>query len=160
MTASVYRSLDRRFGIALPAPILGAMTAECARRQGIETGGILAGRYDEKLRLARIALATAPPPDSTGGHAWFRRGTTGLNRLIAQLWRGGDYYLGEWHYHPSGAPVPSGQDIDQMRVIAADSRYACPEPVLVICGGNGKALSLSAHVWAKDALIPLLATER
>jgi proteasome lid subunit RPN8/RPN11 len=155
MTVSLYRSMDMRFGIALPSTVLGAMTVECARRLDVETGGILAGRYDVELRLAKIALATAPPPDSKGGHAWFRRGTAGLKTLITQLWQAGEYYLGEWHFHPGAAPAPSGQDADQMRAIAGDPRYACPEPVLVICGGHANTPLISAHVWAKGSLVPL-----
>ncbi|MEW5993083.1 MAG: Mov34/MPN/PAD-1 family protein [Candidatus Zixiibacteriota bacterium] len=132
------------------------MLAECSRRGTVETGGILAGRYDAQLRIANVAIATAPPPDSRSGHAWFRRGTAGLQSLLEQLWRTGDYYLGEWHYHPGGAPTPSRQDIDQMRAIASDRRYACPEPVLVICGGSAPSFDHAAYVWERGNLISLV----
>lgn len=132
------------------------MTQECARRLGIETGGILAGRYDKDLRLAKVSIATAPPPDSAGGHAWFKRGTAGLKRLLDQLWSVGDYYLGEWHFHPGGAPSPSGQDIEQLRIIASDLRYACPEPLLVILGGRPPDCSIASVVWDGGRAVPLL----
>lgn len=155
---ALFRSADNRFGLELPAAVLGAMTQECTRRSDMETGGILAGRYDKELRLAKVSLATAPPPDSGGGRAWFRRGTAGLKRLLDQLWTIGDYYLGEWHYHPGASPQPSAQDLEQLRIISSDPRYACPEPVMVILGGQGSNLPLSAHVWARTTLMPLTST--
>jgi len=144
---SLFRSIDNRFGLDLPGSVLAAMAQECARRPSVETGGILAGRYDKELRIAKISVATAPPPDSEGGRAWFRRGTAGLKRLLDQLWKIGDYYLGEWHYHPGASPQPSTQDLDQLRIISSDPRYACPEPVMVILGGQPPNHSLAAMVW-------------
>lgn len=155
MKDQIFRSADNRFGIYLPAPVLAAMAQECARRPAVETGGILAGRYDDELRLAKVSLATAPPPDSAGGHAWFKRGTAGLKRLLDQLWPIGDYYLGEWHFHPGGPPHPSGQDIDQIRAIASDPRYACPEPVLVILGGRSPSYSIACVVWDAEKAVDL-----
>ena len=47
-----------------------------------------------------------------------------------------DYYVGEWHFHPFATPVPSPTDEKQMAEIANTSTWRCPEPVLLIIGGN------------------------
>ena len=86
---------------------------------------------------------TGPPPDSHRTRALFRRGVDGLQRLLDRLWtRDRTYYLGEWHFHPAGTPSPSGIDEREMRAIAHDRNYSCPEPVLVVMGVGGQA-----QVW-------------
>lgn len=155
MTAC-HRSLDGRFGVNIPLRVLSAMLSECQRRKNTETGGILVGRYDLELRMANVSIATAPPPDSAGGHAWFKRGTTGLRHLLTTLWKAGDYYLGEWHFHPGGIPTPSRQDFEQMLAISCDPQYACPEPVLVIVGGQPRAFTHAAYVLEQGNLASLL----
>lgn len=66
------------------------------------------------------------------------RGTAGLQGWLNRLWNGNErrYYLGEWHFHPGGAPEPSRMDIKQMGKIARSSSYKCPEPILLVVGGS------------------------
>ena len=95
---------------------------------------------------------TGAPPDSRAGPTWFHRGTAGLQRLVGRAWRDrGEYYLGEWHHHPGAAPTPSLTDVTQMRAIATDPARACPEPILVIVGGDpADAWAISAGVYLRD----------
>lgn len=131
------RSPDRRFGLLLPESIVGDLLGYCTKADGLETGGILLGRYTPGLDCAEVSMVTGAPIDSHAGRTWFHRGTAGLQRLIGRLWRDRqEYYLGEWHYHPGAAPTPSGTDVTQMRMIATDPARACPEPILVIVGGD------------------------
>ena len=75
--------------------------------------------------------------DSRSGRTWFVRGIRGLQKTIDRLWtRQHEYYLGEWHFHPGGAPDPSQTDIEQVQEIAYSEQYHCPEPVLLIIGGE------------------------
>ena len=60
----------------------------------------------------------------------------GLQRSVNKLWKSRSFYLGEWHFHPFAAPDPSGSDISQMCEIARAESCKCPEPVLVILGGD------------------------
>jgi hypothetical protein len=84
-----------------------------------------------------VTHASPPPPDTTAGPTWLRRGIVGLESWLARLWtRDGRHYLGEWHFHPFSSPQPSGRDLAQMRVIAKSARYQCPTPVLLIVGGD------------------------
>ncbi len=70
---------------------------------------------------------------------------------MRRSWKEGDYYLGEWHYHPGGAPVPSSCDADQLRAIALEDRYKCPEPILVIACLKANVMTLRAYVFPRKA---------
>jgi hypothetical protein len=76
------------------------------------------------------------PSDSIHGRFWFYRGINGLQNWLNRLWRRREYYLGEWHFHPSASAVSSPKDRTQMKKIATSQKYHCPEPILLIIGGN------------------------
>ena len=99
----------------------------------VETGGILIGRYCGHDR-AEVDLATRAPVDSQGGPTWYTRGTGGLEATLQHHWEAPvrRYYVGEWHFHPSPDSYPSPRDITQMNEIAADERYHCSKPILIV----------------------------
>ena len=101
-----------------------------------ETGGILVGHYAEAYRVAVVTEVSSAPSDSASGHSWFQRGRRGLAAWLGKLWSRKDrqYYLGEWHYHPSHFVEPSSADIAEIESIARRPEYACPEPILLIVG--------------------------
>ncbi len=127
------------------------MTSLCRKAKRSETGGILAGRYSEGHDCAVVTEVTGPPPDSRSGPTWFKRGVRGLQQLIERLWgQGRAYYLGEWHYHPYGPPNPSKADVAQMTEIASSNGYSCPEPLLLIIGGDPKmGLEIKVFVFQR-----------
>jgi hypothetical protein len=131
-----YRSPDMRFGLKLPESELSRMAGFCQKAKGKETGGILVGLYTEKLDCALVTVASKAPRDSQAGPTWFRRGVSGLQRWLKRLWKSNTFYIGEWHFHPFAAPDPSGTDISEMTEVSNDGGYKCPEPVLVILGGD------------------------
>jgi len=139
MPDNEYWSRDQRFGMALPERELARMVGFCKRAKGKETGGILVGSYSEKHDCALVGSVSKAPRDSQAGPTWFRRGVSGLQRWLSKLWKSKTYYLGEWHFHPFAAPDPSGTDISEMVGVSKDDRCKCPEPVLVILGGNPAA---------------------
>jgi len=134
----------------------------CRKAGDRETGGILVGHYDGSLRTAVVARVSGAPRGSQHGAASFYRAVGHLQQLLDRLWSGGGgYYVGEWHYHPGGAPEFSQRDRTQMLEIARSREYSCPEPVLVIIGGdpNG-AWRLSANVFLRSGeVIPLSCPE-
>ncbi len=127
-------SPDRCFGIHLPKHCLKAMLDYATRDYPRETGGVLLGKYTPSMALAVVTEVSGPPEDSSKARSGFWRGVLGLQATISRLWKEQQYYLGEWHVHPDGLPVPSTTDRDQMRAIAESSSYQCPEPLLVILG--------------------------
>lgn len=56
-------------------------------------------------------------------------------------------YIGEWHSHPSFAVRPSGTDLDTMRKLVRDPRFAGNFAVLMIAKIDGAALSAAAWVF-------------
>lgn len=127
---------------------VSAMIAAAAKANRHETGGILIGRYGTEKWSADIVEATPKPPYSRSGWFWFQRSPNGLAQLLTQRWKEGLYYLGEWHFHPGGAPNPSHPDIRAMQKIARDSAYDCPSPILVILGGRPEtSLTMSATIF-------------
>ncbi len=139
---------DRQFGIRIPARIIQQITDWCENNPSRETGGLLVRRYTEELRTAVVTEALPTPVDSQFGPTWFVRGIRGLNAKLQRRWKSGrGYYLGEWHYHPTGDATPSRVDNAQMRSISASKQYACPEPILLIVGGTSSAFEVRSYVF-------------
>lgn len=144
------RSADRRFGLTLPGAHLEKMLRLARKAAPLETGGVLAGRYNDDLDCALVTDVSDPPSDSTARRTAFDRGITGLQSWLSKLWSSAkrSYYIGEWHFHPGGTPTPSHQDAAQMRDVARDRAYKCPEPVLLILGGDPNASwEVAAYVF-------------
>lgn len=132
-----FRSADGTFTVHLHGDAIAQMLQACRSARSVETGGILIGHYSRDRRTAEVAIATGPGRDSRAGGTWLVRGIKGLQSVLDHLWsRRAGYYLGEWHFHPGALPEPSGQDVSQMKSIAGSTRYNCPEPVLIILGGD------------------------
>ncbi|HEY3351713.1 MAG TPA: Mov34/MPN/PAD-1 family protein [Polyangia bacterium] len=150
MTAVEYASADGRFVVVLQPDIMRRLVAFCAASPNLETGGILIGRYAASLRVAVVTGLSGPPAGSRGSSSTFFRAIGHLQRWLDELWssRGG-YYLGEWHAHPGGSAEPSGIDVHQLSAIANDPGYCCPEPILVVLGGESavhRTLSVTIFV--------------
>lgn len=152
-------SKDRKFGLSLKESLMLEGLKECTDSGFHETGGILVGYYTPAHDCAIVTILSGPPEDSIRGPRLFIRGTKGVQRWISHLWRKQrHFYLGEWHYHPGGAPDPSQDDREQMQKFSKDRKLKCPEPILLIIGGNPKgAWTVNAHVFPADQdCVPLL----
>ena len=145
-------SSDRKFGLSLEESLLLEGLKECVDSASQETGGILVGYYTPAHDCAVVTALTRPPEDSVRGPRLFERGTKGIQRWISRLWRAQrHFYLGEWHFHPGGAPVPSPDDREQMQRLSKDKKLKCPEPILLIIGGPPKdAWTANAYVFPVD----------
>lgn len=150
---------DCRFGVRIPAGCLNRILELCQRADQVETGGIIVGRYVGRSHCAEVTAVSDAPRDSKHSVSQFLRGIRGLQRWLNRLWsKNGTYYLGEWHYHPYVAPAPSSIDINEVRSISGSADYNCPEPLLVIVGGDPKAnWTMRVFLWSKETrLIELL----
>jgi integrative and conjugative element protein (TIGR02256 family) len=111
----------------------------CKKSVNKETGGIIAGYYSVNLNTANITYASPQPIDSLQGFCWFKRGVNGLKKRMDNMWYNkNEYYLGEWHYHPNSKPDASKVDIIQMHSISRNKKFNCPEPIMIIIGGNNE----------------------
>ena len=145
-------SADGRFGLRVEGRHVESILEFCKNAGEKETGGVLIGFYTDDLKCAVVTQTIGPPKDSQSGGTWFYRGVEGLQRFINAIWRRKrHYYLGEWHYHPHAPANPSFVDIKQMKSIADTDSYLCPEPVLLIIGGDPTSRWHSrAFVFPKD----------
>jgi hypothetical protein len=115
---------DEGVKLELPLGIARYMRCLTTMSKGNETGGVLIGTYSCDLSLAIVARATAHPSDSRAGATWFERGTAGMDKLLEDAWAHGLHYLGEWHYHPGGAPFASSNDEMPVLIILGDQADA------------------------------------
>ncbi|MCK4624704.1 MAG: Mov34/MPN/PAD-1 family protein [Phycisphaerae bacterium] len=141
-------SKDGRFGLRFSSDVLEQIRIVCCKAGGLETGGILVGRYTEDRRCAEVTRISGLPADSRAGRRWLIRGVKGLLSWLQDLWvRDREYYLGEWHFHPSGDLASSDTDRSSMRTVMKSQRCQCPEPVLVIvCPLEPNGLDIEAYV--------------
>ncbi|MEN6291402.1 MAG: Mov34/MPN/PAD-1 family protein [Methanobacterium sp.] len=156
MSSIKFKSIDNEFSVEINEIILNNIKKECIKAKNKETGGILIGNYSVDNSNALISNITGPPSDSKQTESKFKLGIMGLNKLLENSWKQGHYYIGEWHFHPNSSPQPSIDDNMQMKKLATDKLLRCPEPILLVLGGNqDKGWKISVNVYKKDRKIPL-----
>ena len=104
-----------------------------------EVGTSLVGCYSDDGFEASVFDLAPLSPDSKGWRTSFHRGTVGLHKFFTKLhqtFSGKRYYVGEWHSHPDGSPIPSGVDDRNQLAIAKDPKTKCPECILFIVAGT------------------------
>lgn len=146
-------SPDLRHGVRIEKEAVAQIHQHCVRASHNETGGILAGFYTANLNCAVVTNVTGPTPDSSSTRTSFVRGVKGVRQWLAKLWssRSRRYFLGEWHFHPFASPLPSVVDDSEMNAKAKDDQVKCPEPVLIILGGDPKAQwQIGVYVYCRD----------
>lgn len=95
------------------SPMVDAqIRAAIAARPGVETGGVIVGRYSQVGNTFQVVDLLSAPPDSVFTAERFVLGVEGLRQSVRQLLEdssGSLYVLGTWHNHlaPSG---PSSLD--------------------------------------------------
>ncbi len=153
MTDHFFRAADNQYQLDLSANLVLKMHDIAKKTCGLETGGLIIGFYDEAANQAIPTFITKPPADSRSTNAHFERGVVGVNDRLRGLWGAAQrqYYLGEWHFHPSRPPIASQQDIRQMQAISKSAKYRCPAPLLVILGGKpASKWHVSAYIFPRN----------
>lgn len=150
-----YESFNGVYGVKVADQKLQQIQNLCKKSYPYETGGILIGKYSEDLKWAEITDITEAPVNSKRTQRSFVRSTYGIITKLKSAWRMQQYYLGEWHYHPNASPQPSGLDLKTMFDLSKDKELHCPEPILLIIGGNQSNWLQYIGVYAKDKEIEL-----
>ena len=107
-----------------------------------ETGGVILGYIDQKLKNIYVVDMLSAPPDSEANRTGFTRGVTNLKTDLEEARRrtaGILDYIGEWHSHPEFTTAyPSAIDrllIKQLaEALALDGQLA----LMVIVGSAGE----------------------
>lgn len=136
MSDMFFRDELQRYNVMLNYECYEQMLHYSNKTKPYETGGILIGNYSQDLTTASILKITPPPKNSIQKKHSFHRGSTELQLILDTAWDKGYYYLGEWHYHPNSLATPSQTDIKQMIEFSKNKNLKCPEPILVIIGGD------------------------
>jgi len=154
----IWKTPNNEFTVELPSEVLSKMSEHVKSDTGLETGGILIGKYIDANTIAVVYDACPPPADSTCTFSTFKRGVKGLSKLLKSLWyqRERLYYIGEWHYHPVTKVCPSHTDFSQMISISEDPNYECKEPIMVIIGkGENEKRELKCLVFPKGVTLEM-----
>jgi hypothetical protein len=63
-------------------------------------------------------------------------------------------FLGDWHSHPHGLPLPSATDVETAGRTAANERARAPRPLMVILGRDDDEWLLLAFRYDAGELMP------
>ncbi|MEQ4575871.1 MAG: Mov34/MPN/PAD-1 family protein [Gammaproteobacteria bacterium] len=113
-----------------------------------ETGGVLVGVIDQKLRTIAIVDASDAPPDSSAEATSFVRGTEGSQDYVSrceELTGQMVSYVGEWHSHPAGHSAdPSATDFTLLATLARRLAADGVPALMAIVSENGLSVSLGS----------------
>lgn len=111
-----------------------------------ETGGILLGYFDQKLKMLHLVDALSAPPDSDASLDGFTRGKHGLKEARENwLRRTANVvdYVGDWHSHPRGAPArASTLDVGLIAHLALIMAQDGLPAIMIIVAENGIEMTL------------------
>lgn len=137
--------------LILPMELVERLRGELHRAGNREIGGVLVGEHlhGETFRIVDLSV------QRTGGSASHFVRDVEHNRAFLKDFSartGNDYqrfnYLGEWHSHPSFAPVPSEPDLRAMREIVEDPQVGVNFAILIIVSPAKRSLiKLSATAF-------------
>lgn len=151
---------DLRYGVSIDESMVKKILMLCREAADTETGGILVGYYEENLAWAVVTDISGPPEDSRRTRGSLLRGVKGLQKWLNYVWRSKrHYYLGEWHYHPFASPDASRVDVQQLKENSENRTLVCPEPVMLIVGGNPKIVwKAKCYVYPKGKGLCIMKT--
>ncbi|NCD03864.1 MAG: hypothetical protein EOM00_12915 [Clostridia bacterium] len=151
----IFQDDNQLFTVKLKREVYSQMISYCGKSNPYETGGVLIGNYSTNQTTANIMQTTLPPMHSIHQKYSFHRRSTGLKIFFDQVWDRGQYYLGEWHYHPNSSAGPSDTDLKQMLLLSNHKKLKCPEPILLIIGGNSKDWQIYVSVFINETNVCL-----
>lgn len=150
MDKMLFQDENKIYTITISKNVYEEMLCHCDKANPYETGGILIGNYSDDQTTANIIQITSVPKKSKHFKYNFYRSSKGLKEVLDLLWDKGQYYLGEWHYHPNSSAEPSNVDKKQMLKLSQDKKLNCPEPILVIIGGNNVGWEKSVRIYVNN----------
>lgn len=112
-----------------------------------EYGGLFVGRYVNDNKEVLIEETVLPKKFRSSAFS-FERGVEGLRKLLRDFFEQSPslIYVGEWHTHPDGMPIPSSTDSSALRTIAAHEEVSIENPILLIIGVRSDAYEIGFHV--------------
>ncbi len=141
--------------IFLARSALTALEREAERTAPLETGGVLAGYIRPDTGAVVVTTAVGPGPNAHHAKSRFDPDGPWHEQQIADIYsRSGRLYtyLGDWHSHPCGRPMPSPLDHKTARHIAASPAARAPHPLMIIISQPDGSWSPTAYRYARRRL--------
>lgn len=118
-----------------------------------EYGGLLVGRYSDNFKSVLIEEIVLPK-EYKSSRFKFERGAKGLKKVLHNFFGRSPSlsYVGEWHTHPDGIPVPSITDVAALKMIVQHDEVYIENPVLLIISINREAYELGFYVLFRNEI--------
>ncbi|MGH9871343.1 MAG: Mov34/MPN/PAD-1 family protein [Pyrinomonadaceae bacterium] len=100
-----------------------------------------------------VERATRPGFLDKAGRYFFDRSRARAQRIVNWHWKKSDgfgVYLGEWHTHPVGYPVPSGRDRRMIRNMFHQTEMEIDFLLLIVVGRNSIWIGIENGVWLRQ----------
>lgn len=124
------------------------------RGSEVETGGLLFGERNELLKIVWVDDLSGPPPDSSHSRSGFvcgTKGTADLARDKSERTRRLVRFLGMWHTHPNGLPVPSATDLNGIEQLVQATNTSQGRQLMLIVGGNASnGYALASYLFNRE----------
>ena len=135
--------------VTLDDGLLRTLHTMRVRALPLETGGILVGYFDVKIRTLFVVDAFPAPKDSLATETEFTRGSDGLNEILtncAKKTANIVCYVGEWHSHPdSSSTQPSSFDNVLADYLGEEMKHEGLPALMLIVGETGISINLNDH---------------
>ena len=150
----LYKNEECELYVDITPTLIDKIKEESLKFNPLETGGLLFGEYQDDCAIIRDIFTPNKMVHRTHGCEWEPSKET--QKVIDAKWDKGQYIIGDWHSHPDNSPEPSEIDDDQLFKDANNKKLNCPEPILLIMGGNpDMGWNMSLHLYIKDKKYPL-----
>lgn len=119
-----------------------------------EFGGFLIGKYSLNFKSVLITDFILPKKYK-GTPTLFHRSTDSIEKLFKDIFKEkNQYYIGEWHSHPSGSTRYSQTDLNAMIEIADCPTVTIKNPILLILSVNKNIVNdFTFYFYNKKKLI-------
>lgn len=118
----------------------------------VETGGVLFGHIDDFLKVIWVDEISGPPPDSVQSPTMFLCGIAGVAEMNAEKikrTRKAVSFVGMWHTHPGGFPLPSLTDHLAMARLLTGDEFQAKRFLMVIIGADSSRPLVSGTVFER-----------
>ena len=121
-----------------------------------ETGGHIYGERNDAAKIIWVTEVSGPPPGSKASPTEFVCGFKGVGTASKEKSRstkGSVKFVGMWHTHPNGSPIPSDTDYKTMCDIVSDRAVPCPRSLLLVIGtAPQEAFQVTGSLFSRGQL--------
>lgn len=142
----------------LPRALVDRMVCDAERYGKRETGGMIVG-YEGRDRAGEVVVTEliAAGPKAKRGEYEFHPDGRWQRRELARLYEESGRvatFLGDWHSHPHGLPLPSETDLETAARTAANERARAPRPLTIILGRDKDDWIVIAFRYQAGKMVP------